>query len=276
LGPESDFTALGFRALSYAWGDPEQPKQSIIIDDNLFSVRQNLHDFLEVYRKYTLKHTRQQTLWIDAISINQCDIEERNHQVWMMSSIYSQAEEVVIWLGRDFETISRMTRSRMSMLAALYNMLQPLSLVLRHWHAAHLDSIAASLLNGFIKLCRQYFDRVVRQLLRSARPEALWRSSYFVRRWVYSEMLLARSKKVFVGETSMSWTELLLLYKQMHPMASLVMGYGHIRRLLYTEPQRSVPLEHLLCDFSHTKCQEYHDYVYAFLAACGNGSAFPY
>jgi hypothetical protein len=38
-------------------------------------------------------------LWIDAICINQKDVEERNLQVFRMKSIFRQADEVVAWLG---------------------------------------------------------------------------------------------------------------------------------------------------------------------------------
>lgn len=43
----------------------------------------------------------EQFLWIDAICINQKDIEERNQQVAIMEQIYSTAEEVTIWLGQS-------------------------------------------------------------------------------------------------------------------------------------------------------------------------------
>jgi hypothetical protein len=39
-------------------------------------------------------------LWIDAICIDQSNIEERNHQVPLMKTIYSNATAVRVWLGR--------------------------------------------------------------------------------------------------------------------------------------------------------------------------------
>jgi hypothetical protein len=44
-------------------------------------------------------HHTVRTMWIDAISINQEDILERNDQVGLMGAIYSSAERVVVWLG---------------------------------------------------------------------------------------------------------------------------------------------------------------------------------
>ncbi|KAG7008480.1 hypothetical protein G7Y79_00005g016210 [Physcia stellaris] len=50
-----------------------------------------------------------QLYWIDAICINQEDIQERSRQVSLMSLIYSQAQCTVVWLGeRDRYTESSM------------------------------------------------------------------------------------------------------------------------------------------------------------------------
>lgn len=38
-------------------------------------------------------------LWIDQICIDQASVQERNHQVGMMGSIYSGCHETIIWLG---------------------------------------------------------------------------------------------------------------------------------------------------------------------------------
>jgi hypothetical protein len=40
-------------------------------------------------------------LWMDALCINQEDVIERNQQVYLMGSIYSQAREVLVWLGPE-------------------------------------------------------------------------------------------------------------------------------------------------------------------------------
>ncbi|KPI38073.1 uncharacterized protein AB675_1018 [Cyphellophora attinorum] len=69
--------ATNLRALSYAWG-PEQPKRQIIVDGKLLTVRENLYDFLQAYSRKS-KLAKRRNLWIDAICINQSDIEERNH-----------------------------------------------------------------------------------------------------------------------------------------------------------------------------------------------------
>jgi hypothetical protein len=39
------------------------------------------------------------TLWIDAVSTNQEDLQERGHQVQIMGDIYATAQGVIVWLG---------------------------------------------------------------------------------------------------------------------------------------------------------------------------------
>jgi len=83
-----------YEALSYTWGD-ERAETLISIDDGLFLVRRNLDCALKQLR-YDYEP---RTLWIDAIRINQSDVDERGDQVSQMGSIYSKANDVVVWLG---------------------------------------------------------------------------------------------------------------------------------------------------------------------------------
>ena len=82
-------------ALSYAWGPPGNTK-TIYVDGNKLEVRKNLYDALLHLRDKTGSHT----LWIDAICIDQTNIEERNQQVRLMAYIYTRAQHVIIWLGK--------------------------------------------------------------------------------------------------------------------------------------------------------------------------------
>jgi len=46
-------------------------------------------------------------LWIDAICINQEDVDEKSHQVAMMGDLYSRCLTVYIWLGVVNHSASR-------------------------------------------------------------------------------------------------------------------------------------------------------------------------
>jgi hypothetical protein len=84
-----------YEALSYMWG-PEDTR-SIEIDGRLCEIRVNLWQALFQLRD----DTATRILWVDAVCINQGNIEERNHQVTQMGNIYSKASRVVVWLGES-------------------------------------------------------------------------------------------------------------------------------------------------------------------------------
>ena len=88
-----------YDALSYVWGDKSDPV-NIICDEYPLSVTKNLHTALVQLRRdrvYT-------PIWIDAVCINQEDLDERARQVRLMRQIYGNAETVYVWLGRASAT----------------------------------------------------------------------------------------------------------------------------------------------------------------------------
>jgi len=87
-----------FTALTHTWG-PEHPTVDILLNKRPFKVRKNLWGFLAQGRA----SGHAQSLWISAVSINQDDIGERNHQVALMSKIYRKASTVLVWLGTATE-----------------------------------------------------------------------------------------------------------------------------------------------------------------------------
>lgn len=93
-----------YRALSYAWGDATDTVP-MTVNGKLFRATRNLEKALGRLRN--ARHFddgaryEDNLIWADAICINQKDQVERYKQVQRMGDTYSQAEEVVIWLG-DF------------------------------------------------------------------------------------------------------------------------------------------------------------------------------
>jgi hypothetical protein len=91
-------------ALSYVWGNVNNTRP-IIINGHVLEIGENLHTAL-VHLQFILPASA--LLWIDAICINQNDIQERSEQVGHMREIYSNANEVVIWLGPCFEGFDKL------------------------------------------------------------------------------------------------------------------------------------------------------------------------
>jgi hypothetical protein len=113
-----------YTALSYVWGDPNEPRRDINVNGQQFATQPNLHSALKHLRQCGIGVKEQpdpsrpyscpglddrsepaiagrwrgKPLWIDAICINQNDILERNSQVLLMGEIYRN-RGVVSWLG---------------------------------------------------------------------------------------------------------------------------------------------------------------------------------
>ncbi|CAG9986577.1 unnamed protein product [Clonostachys byssicola] len=83
-----------YEALSYVWG-PEDNQHSIRINNCEVSVRNNLYEALSCLQDPFIERI----IWIDAICINQEDINEKGQQVQCMAKIYSRASRVIVWLG---------------------------------------------------------------------------------------------------------------------------------------------------------------------------------
>ena len=83
-------------AVSYVWGTEIATKE-VSLNGASFFVRENVWRLLEEIRTHdTLKY---RLFWVDAICINQADINERNDQVRIMREVYTIATDVLVWLG---------------------------------------------------------------------------------------------------------------------------------------------------------------------------------
>ncbi|KAI1324681.1 heterokaryon incompatibility protein-domain-containing protein [Xylariaceae sp. FL0255] len=90
-----------YACISYAWGTAEENSpenaRELIVDGNAHRVSQNAYDIL----KRVIDWGDPERLWLDAMCINQDDVNERNAQVSIMGDIYHRAYVVAVWLGRD-------------------------------------------------------------------------------------------------------------------------------------------------------------------------------
>lgn len=91
-----------YLALSYVWGDGTE-KEPIQCNGTTFHATSNLARALRQLRSRYRDHA----FWIDAICINQNDLQERAQQVQFMRDIYRSAENVVVYLGEESDGLSR-------------------------------------------------------------------------------------------------------------------------------------------------------------------------
>lgn len=173
-GPDPDII---YEALSYTWGDPK-PTHVITCNGKSFPVGTNLFHALVHLRL----PERPRMLWIDAISINQNDIAERNGQISHMYNIYQSAKRVVVWLGLHHED------SELAMEGTQYlRHAENRQAITRHDHGPE---------------CIHKLERLTLSL------EALFQRPWFTRSWVRQEVAAAKAVIVKCGFDEVSWTSL--------------------------------------------------------------------
>ncbi|RMJ08797.1 hypothetical protein CDV36_011592 [Fusarium kuroshium] len=88
-----------YTALSYVWATPESKKEYIIANGTKVQISQTVENALRRLRF----QQKPRWLWVDQLCINQIDENEKSHQVHQMHIIYSDADQVVTWLGTGDE-----------------------------------------------------------------------------------------------------------------------------------------------------------------------------
>jgi len=86
-----------FVAISYCWGTDPTSRLLPLADGTCIRIRTNVESLIA--RIFT-DCSPGELLWIDAICINQEDVDEKTQQVRIMNEIYRAARRVSVWLGR--------------------------------------------------------------------------------------------------------------------------------------------------------------------------------
>lgn len=198
-------SCLAYNALSYVWGDAttsSDPRNTVLLDNQSFSVTANLLSALHHLRPPAAGEAV--TLWVDAICINQADLDERNQQVAIMRDIYATAERVIIWLGEDDEYTSNGVFDKIQKV-------QELQLL------AQADELAGTRLQLMHECADFYFT------LADVRP-------WFSRVWILQELALAKNDPLVVcGQRSVSWFTLVEVWNITAKAVMAGMGRGFFR-----------------------------------------------
>jgi hypothetical protein len=158
----------------------------IEVDGRTFQVRENLWWFLYYVAAgripYHLGPDTSCYLWIDQLCIDQASNKEKNHQVRLMSDIYREAREVVVWLGKE----TGESTTCMSFLAQAPTLFQ-----------AQFED--------------PFYDRLdpeARFGVRFRRAlDTLSQQSYWSRLWIIQEFALAKRLTLTWGESQLSLVE---------------------------------------------------------------------
>jgi hypothetical protein len=211
-----------YEALSYMWGPPEE-SQLIYVNEVPVRIRANLHSAL----RHLQLPSEPRCLWVDALCINQDDVEERNHQVAQMGRIYSLARLVVAWVGDS----DRLSDSAMS----LFSTWNPPSFDV--WNPYLDDRLTLHGLTAVKSFCyRAYWERL----------------------WIIQEIVLATNIVVQCGHHQTSWNDFRRAIDNIesHSRANggweanySVFAGGLSKRALTMDVRRSIPAR--LCRQKH-------------------------
>lgn len=249
--------AIPFEALSYAWGDLATP-HTIELNGKLFSITENLHIALQNIR---LAH-QDRLLWVDAVCIDQTNHSERGHQVGHMGDIYSQAEQVIFWLGDATSNVKFV----MTALEQLDRKCQKeayssWSLSDERWYKLWMERGP------------EWDERSQEKLTDGLRE--LLRRPWFQRVWILQEVALAERAVICAGSSVISSRvfavapTLIHVKPDLHCQAVLDIMPGMSRRTSWWSQRRD--LYTLLLRFQHSKASDPRDMIFALLGISSGG-----
>ncbi|KAL8667151.1 MAG: hypothetical protein Q9168_007323 [Polycauliona sp. 1 TL-2023] len=254
-----------YEALSYTWGSLEQqPDIKIATHQELstdpvyddLAVTRNLDEALRYLR--CEKSARE--FWIDAICVDQQNLEERGDQVQRMADIYGNARRVIAWLGPTSHRTS-FTMETLRFLSSQVDIdvpgvyMEPRAGADSHW--ADLGTPLP-------------YDEETWHSLHS-----LLSSSWFKRLWIWQEIVLARPAMIQCGHETLDWAAFrtaifcLRLKNAMHPDEPEGV-FQRLRRLLHqacdlTQCNGLYEFDNALAVTENCLCTDPRDRVYALL-----------
>ncbi|KIW64732.1 hypothetical protein PV04_09645 [Phialophora macrospora] len=241
-------TRSTYQCLSYCWGPTGkyQLRHVIEIDEALFEVFSNLWDFLEAFRREASYTCKTPQLWIDAICIDQATTQERNHQVQNMAAIYSQAHQVIIWLGTGDD-----------------DQRDALEAIGRHSPNVQTQKEMESLL----ALCEnEYWKRtwVIQEVMLAKKLILM----YDNQRIPWSSWVILHRKQPYLHVMEKKQQSDKTVTNRFDVSKGRVMVLEYYK---FREKQRQFTLKELLATFGHSKCADLRDRIFALLGLCEEG-----
>jgi hypothetical protein len=222
-----------YKALSYCWGGAEDT-ETIELNGVEVPARTNLVAALQ-----QLRLDGHLQLWVDALCINQDDVNERASQVQLMKYIFEEAAGVVAWLGlEDRETSKALDFLKQEgQHVSIYGFMRE--------HQDDPDWATCW------QACKTLFER-----------------PYWGRVWIIQEIAVAKKVWVQCGRSAVSWAAVESLLFQFRPDLVNFRRY----RELFTKRSPLVPLLQALLDTRNSLATDPRDKFYALLSLTNDGN----
>ena len=258
-------------ALSYTWGS-NVTERTIEVNNVSLPITKNLAEAIDGISEFIMDHDLY--IWADSICIDQSNLEERGHQVELMSFIFKSAHRVAIWLGPHAHDSDLLFREMVQ------------------WH----EEVNKSLIKGerqSVTIIKRNYHRyltslgpVAKAILQAVRMLLLRR--WWSRAWIIQEATAASNEKtlVFCGDSMVTWlcisTNLLCWntvdnsFRPPDFHSNLAATIERIRRL--RKDGSPIGLLDILGEMLNYDCQDPRDKVYASLGMATDiqkGDIFP-
>lgn len=214
-----------YLALSYAWGDLTN-SLPCHINDGCINITRNLERFLRTcwyrqrathYDYYDIRghltgvspYPHEMYLWIDALCIDQGNVNERNVQVRRMKEIYEQAAFVIIWLGEEADESDLAMKAMRSF---AWDMIREFYADTEQFAKNSLDPLATLFTPTSLESMKKFFDR-----------------PWWGRAWILQEATTPKTSgyvRVWCGEDEILWEHLYIFYSQVG-YAMLKQNFGN-------------------------------------------------
>ncbi|OCK83978.1 hypothetical protein K432DRAFT_463823 [Lepidopterella palustris CBS 459.81] len=179
--------AGNYRALSYAWGQPERT-HSMWTPDGSIPLTASLHSALK-----WLRHMEQPlVLWVDAICINQDDSKEKTQQIRLLPRIFLLATSVLAYLGDDtrsdgaLETLMQI-QAKEALKGTRERWPEELPEIPLSWTGQPIPPASDAIWEAI----GAFFDR-----------------PWFRRTWIIQEVVAATSVRIICGKWAVDWNDL--------------------------------------------------------------------
>ncbi|KAF2188903.1 hypothetical protein K469DRAFT_659772, partial [Zopfia rhizophila CBS 207.26] len=226
-----------YEAVSYAWGDCIFSRDLICGGNQLIKITPNVDSMLRRLRRIS----KLRNLWVDSVSINQRDMDEKRVQVPLMGQIYHQASKVHVWLGDADQEVGK-----------VFAFLRTLATV------------------GNDNVTLQLIREILVNLWGNTSTEAVdlfLQRPWFQRRWILQEIAFSREAIVRCSTLKVSWEWLVNGLENLRLACEYGLELGnraiislHTMCNLHKDGGRILGL---LWDFDSAKCSDPRDRLFA-------------
>jgi hypothetical protein len=214
-----------YEAISYVWGD-ESNKAIIFCDGVEMQITQNLAAALRRFRS-SMDDSAGRLLWTDSICINQNDVAEKEKQIPLMGTIYSQASAVLIWLGEEdasfqqaVECIRDLCTHLQSRDKEFFSWETPFLLEDDVEDASNLEAIRAKQIEQAGLITRHFGLKPPESGNYEALNSLLTRP-WFMRAWTFQESWLAQKRCFFCGHHQLDEAKLYFAARALVQLATV-------------------------------------------------------